>query len=65
MSAASSSYTLSNEGVRMVYVNPFKCQQAATSLGTWVIDLGETETVNSFQVTVLDGTLPNSEGEYC
>lgn len=56
-------YTISNEGVRMLYVNPYDCKQPATPLSTWVIELDQPETVHSIQVSVVDGTINEEEGK--
>ena len=56
-SAGDAEYTISNKGVRMLYVDPFNCKQPATSLSTWVIELDQPETVYSIQVSVVDGTM--------
>lgn len=56
-------YTVSNEGVRMLYVNPYNCQQPATSLATWVIEMDQPETVYSIQVSVVENTISETGGE--
>lgn len=62
ISAGDPVYTISNEGVRMLYVNPFDCKQPATSLSTWVIEMDQPETVYSIQVSVVDDTIDETEG---
>lgn len=48
----------------MLYVDPYECKQPATSLSTWVIELDQPETVQSIQVSVVEGTLNEEEGRF-
>lgn len=61
--AGKPTFTTSNEGVRMLFVNPYDCEAPATTEATWVIELDESETVYSFQLAVTDANMIDNAGE--
>ena len=62
--AGTHTYTISSDGLKMLFANPFDCEKAATNASTWVIAMEQPETVFSFQIAVTDPDLIVEQGAH-